>query len=563
MVHFKPQNKYQNHLARTDHLKRYHYNGNAPSEIQHSHAWDDWYRFIAKDTDRETRAIPNSGESMHVIISQSYGHSALDTANGAIYFGTDPNFVRILCYLLRASEQLEGQEAPCFGTRILKLLQHAQRYPTESEHIIRGLAAILDRPYDPVSTENENFATEIPSVPLSLQNHLSNPGLQYASESVFSRLHWPSEGVGASAHAQLESTIPNPAQANSFNAENNDLEPNQYLVLAAAPACTEPPHGAEVWQLTPIVAHSTTADTTDDIGEWVRSSDYTFDPNNFNEAMEEIAISQDVSCQEVQARVHSKMQVQLAFPIRGLEDSIQASSGFVDPKQTQIPKIDSLHCTSEHPDGPLSIMSPSELFAKTRLSGSDVIPAPTFVQPQRRLKDGPGVAKRKRPRAESVGNILIPTYDNRFNPLPTPSPSVLSKAGSSLMTPSLLTPFTANTTCSSSSFSVSTHMILVISGRRPEMFTFSGSISNSIDGFIDWVSRTFSFDFADVNRGFWFMNDIDIDSVPLYNKDAVLAQLEDFWDGSGDTFFNKAIPWFWIDMPCRCFIMNPNLSADY
>ncbi|KAK6523023.1 hypothetical protein TWF281_002446 [Arthrobotrys megalospora] len=505
-----------------DHLKRYHYNGNAPSEIQHSHSWDDWYRFIVKDTDRETRAIPNS----------------------------DPNFIKILCYLLRVSEQLEGQEAPCFGTRMLKLFQHAQRNPTETESIIRGIAAILGRPYDPVSIEAETFPTDISTVPLSFQSHLHHADLQYVSESVYPRLDWSTEAASTSAHA-----IPNTVDTTNFN-EDSSLEANQYLVLTAAPACSEPRHGAEVWQLTPIVAHS---DTTGDIEEWVRSSDYHFNPHNVDKAMDDLMISQDPTCHEVQTGGHESAAAPpdtlSGFPLQDLGIPIQTpGNGYVDPKRTQISKMDTIQSSSDHSEIPLSLISPSKYFGQAGHTAQDAIPAPTFVQPQRRLKECATLVKRKRPRAESVGNILIPTYDTRFNALPTPSPSVLSKAGS-LMTPSLLTPFTANTTCSGG-LTVSTHMILVISGRRPEMFKFNGSISNSIDSFIDWINRTFSFDFSDINREFWFMNE----SVPLYNKAAVLAQLVAFWDESGDTFFNKVIPWFWIDMPCRCLV---EMSSTY
>ncbi|KAK6340023.1 hypothetical protein TWF730_001800 [Orbilia blumenaviensis] len=487
-----------------DHLKRYHYDGNAPSEIQHSHSWDDWYRFIVKDTNRETRAIPNS----------------------------DPNFVDILYYLIRASEQLEGQEAPCFGTRMLMLLQHAQRNPTESESIVRGIAAILDRPYDPVSIEAEAFPTELSTVPPNFQGHLDHTDLQYVSESVYPRLSWPTDAGSTGAHA-----IPN-AVHTDFN-EDNSLEANQYIMLATSR------HGAEDIQMMPIVAH----DAMGDIEEWVRSSDYHFNPRSTDKAMGEAMISQTAICHEAQSGGHETAappDTLSEFPLQDLGMPIQASvNGFVDPKRTQISKMDSIQASSDHSEIPLSLISPSKYFGHP---AQDAIPAPTFVQPQRRLMECASLAKRKRPRAESVGNILIPTYDNRFNALPTPSPTVLSKAGS-IMTPSLLTPFTANTTCSSS-FPVSTHMILVISGRRPEMFTFSGNISNSIDTFVEWIYHTFSFDFSDMNREFWFMNE----SVRLCNKAAVLAQLVAFWGESGDMFFSKVIPWFWIDMPCSCLV---------
>ncbi|KAK6541376.1 hypothetical protein TWF694_007189 [Orbilia ellipsospora] len=506
-----------------DHLKRYHYNGNAPSEIQHSHAWDDWYRYIVKDTDRESRAIPNS----------------------------DPNFVKILCFLLRASEELEGQEAPCFGTRMLKLLQHAQRNPTETEYIIRGISAILDRPYESVSIGPETFSSDISTLPPNFESRLHNPELQFVPESVYSPLHWPTSGEGSIpiASALSEATIPNPEHATNFGDTNS-----QYLVLTAAPACNEPRQGAEVWQLTPIVAHSS-PDANDNIGEWVRSGDHVFNPTAFNATVNElIVISQDTPCENVRARnretsiIHADPES--GFSLQDLGITIQPPDGFVDPKQMQISKIESLPCATEHPNTSLGGISPTQFFAKVSPNSNDAMPAPAFVQPCRRLKD----MKRKRPRAESVENILIPTYDSRFSALPTPSPSVLSKAGSSaLMTPSLLTPFTANTTCSNSSFSASTHMILVISDRRPEMFKFTGSIANSIDDFIDWISFNFGFNFSDFTREFWFMND----GIPLYNKKAVLAQLEDFWDESGDMFFNKAIPWFWIDVPCRCFTSRP------
>ncbi|EPS40382.1 hypothetical protein H072_5811 [Dactylellina haptotyla CBS 200.50] len=497
-----------------DHLKRYHYNGNAPSEIQHSHAWENWYRYIVRDTDRETRAIPNS----------------------------DPNFVKILSYLLRVSEQLEGQEAPCFGTRMLKLFQHAQRNPTETEYIIRGIAAILDRPYEPISFEVDPTLPEIAAVPPSFQAHLNNPELQFSSENVYPPLQWPdaNEGTGPSTSTHLDSTIPDPAHTTDFDDSNP-----QYLVLTAAPANNEPRQGAEVWQLTPIVAHSIT-ESNGDIDEWVRSGDHEFNPTSFNAAMDELIISHDVVCQEIQLHDHESEIISsgppTGFSLQDLGISIPASEGFVDPKQMQVSKIDTSHHTSEHSSTPLGALSPNHFFAKMAPTG-DTMPAPAFLQPQRRLKDGLSATKRKRPRAESVGNIMIPSYDSRFSALPTPSPSVLSKAGSSLMTPSLLTPFTANTTCSNNSFTVSTHIILVISDRRPEMFKFSGSISNAIDAFVDWISLTFGFEFTDFTREFWFMND----NLPLYNKKAVLAQLEDFWDESGDMFFNKAIPWFWID----------------
>ncbi|KAF3235356.1 hypothetical protein TWF217_011081 [Orbilia oligospora] len=486
-----------------DHLKRYHYNGNAPSEIQHSHSWDDWYKFIVKDTDREARAIPNS----------------------------DPNFVRILCYLLQASEQLEGQEAPCFGTRMLKLFQHAQRNPTETESIIRGIAAILDRPYDPISLEPETFPTEITTVNPSFQSHLHHADLQYISENVYPRLDWPTEAPPVSAHA-----IPN-AVHDVFNEGN--LEASQYLILTA-----EPRHGKD-WEITPIVAHS---DTTGDIEELVRFGDSNFNPHSVDKSMDELMISQDATCHEVQAGCHEATVPPGTLSRPPLQDfvvPIQAPvNGFVDPKRTQISNMDSIQ-GSDHSEIPLSLISPSEYFVQTGHPVQDAIPAPTFVQPQRRLMECTSLVKRKRPRAESVGNILIPSLESRFNALPTPSPSVLSKAGS-IMTPSLLTPFTANTT----GFPISTHMILVISGRRPEIFTFSGSISNSIDTFVEWINHKFNFDFSDMNREFWFMNE----SVPLYNKAAVLAQLVAFWGESGDMFFNKVIPWFWIDMPCRCLI---------
>ncbi|KAK6496996.1 hypothetical protein TWF481_001975 [Arthrobotrys musiformis] len=479
-----------------DHLKRYHYNGNAPSEIQHSHSWDDWYRFIVKDTDREARAIPNS----------------------------DPNFVKILCYLLQASEQLEGQEAPCFGTRMLKLFQHAQRNPTETEPIIRGIAAILDRdrPYDAISIEPEaTFPTDISTVPLSFHSHLNQADLHFISENVnvYPALDWPTEAPSTSAHA-----IPN-AVPTGFN-EDGSLEANQYLIIPAAP-----PHG-EDWQLLmkPITPDS---DTT----EWVRSSDYHFDSHKvLDKVVDELMISQDATCHEAQAGGHEATVpagTLPRFPLQDLGVPIQAAvNGFVDPKRTQISKMDSIQGSSDHSEIPLSLISPSKYFAQAGNPVQDTIPAPTFVQPQRRLMECASLVKRKRPRAESVGNILIPAYENRFNALPTPSPSVLSKAGS-IMTPSLLTPFTANTT----GFPVSTHMILVISGRRPEIFTFSGSISNSIDTFIDWISCTFSFDFSHMNREFWFMNE----SVPLSSKAAVLTQLVAFWGESGDMFFNKTL----------------------
>ncbi|KAK6519914.1 hypothetical protein TWF506_000208 [Arthrobotrys conoides] len=487
-----------------DHLKRYHYNGNAPSEIQHSHSWDDWYRFIVKDTDREARAIPNS----------------------------DPNFVRILCYLLQASEQLEGQEAPCFGTRMLKLFQHAQRNPTETESIIRGIAAILDRPYDPISLEPETSPTDIATVNPSFQGHLHHADLQYISENVYPRLDWSTEAPSVSAHA-----IPNAVHP-VFD-EGNPLEASQYLILTA-----EPRHGKD-WEITPLVAHS---DTTGDIEELVRFSDSHFHPHSVDKHIDELMISQDATCHEVQAGCHDATVppgTLSRLPLQDFVVPIQAPvNGFVDPKRTQISKMDSIQ-GSDHSEIPHNLISPSEYFGQTGNPVQDAIPAPTFVQPQRRLMECTSLVKRKRPRAESVGNILIPSLESRFNALPTPSPSVLSKAGS-IMTPSLLTPFTANTT----GFPVSTHMILVISSRRPEIFTFSGSISNSIDTFVEWIYREFNFNFSDMNREFWFMNE----SVPLYNKAAVLAHLVAFWGESGDMFFNKVIPWFWIDMPCRCLI---------
>ncbi|KAK6344612.1 hypothetical protein TWF718_006570 [Orbilia javanica] len=467
-----------------DHLKRYHYNGNAPSEIQHSHSWDDWYRFIVKDTDREARAIPNS----------------------------DPNFVKILCYLLQASEQLEGQEAPCFGTRMLKLFQHAQRNPIETESIIRGIAAILDRPYDPISIEPETFPTEVATMPPAFQSHLHHADLPYISENVYSQLDWPTEVSSASAHA-----MPN-AVHTEFNGDSS-LQANQDLFFTA-----ERRHG-EDWDLK-LVGHL-------DATELDRFSDSQFNPHSADKPMGELMISQDATCHEVQVGCHEATVPPGTLsrpPLQDLVVPIQAPvNGFVDPKMTQISKMDSIQ-SSDHSEISLSLISPSEYFAQTGHPAQDAIPGPKFVQPQRRLMECTSLVKRKRPRAESVGNILIPSLESQFKALPTPSPSVLSKAGS-IMTPSLLTPFTANTT----GFPVSTHTILVISCRRPEIFTFSGSISNSIDTFVEWIYRTFSFDFSDMNREFWFMNE----SVPLYNKAAVLAQLVAFWGESGDMFFNK------------------------
>ncbi|KAF3935297.1 hypothetical protein ABW19_dt0205837 [Dactylella cylindrospora] len=519
-----------------DHLKRYHYGGKLPADIKHSHLWEDWYQFIIKDTDRENRSTPNS----------------------------DPNFIEILSYLIKAGEQLGGSDAPCFGTCMVKLFQHAQRHPTETERLIQGMVTILDRPCPTVSAEDATIATDLSTLP-HVENDFTNynNGAQVTpgSQDVFTPLAWPTN-TAVSSYLELSSPF-------ITNSAINQTESNQYLVLTAAPAGNKPSNDNEVWNLTPMMAHS---ENTGDISEFVHSDDY------INEAMENVTNPGPAGCHDVPPRefdnFSTRPDLQAAFPFQDMRVPIKPSGDFLGQKPMQMDDNTNniIHAAPKtlprHSRIPLTVVPPSQMIpqiTETPIESGLPTPGLDFAFPQRRTKSSTVLTKRKRPPAavERMGNIMIPSYnyDSRFNSMPTPSPSVYSRAGSSLQTPSLLTPYTGSTTSSFSSSSP--HEILVISGRRPEMYRFGGPVSSSIDQFVVWLTERFGFEFTNPNRGIWFMND---GNLRLWGKREVHEQLMGFWGETGDTFFNRAIPWFWIDMPCSCFAVNShnqNNNAAY
>ncbi|KAK6331228.1 hypothetical protein TWF696_003287 [Orbilia brochopaga] len=502
-----------------EHLKRAHYKaGHLPLEIRISHDWDDWYQYIVKDTGKKARALPNS----------------------------EANFYSIVLYLIRESQQLEDEEAPCFGTRMLKLLQHAQKNPTETEKIVQGLAAILDPTSGPLATSNCSLAPE----PLSVNPRIDDPVLDQSG----------CQNLAFDPCSRLE---PGPVATNSFGCcpvESNDFSFLSVGRAAAAATSYAPAQAhaedAEVYQLTPIL--QTPVDATESINEWMRSNDYIHEYIIPRDLMDDSGITQNARCNTAEStnalQLHNPsssyaQEYATATATETTRGHDQVTSDFVDPRN-----LTQSHCLS---DVSASLVS-TDHFRAAPLPGHtnvDAMPAPTslFAIPQRRPKASNVFAKRKRPRAESMENIMIPALDNRSYPLPTPSPSVCERPqhSSSLMTP-LPTPFTAGTNCS---VSTSSHMILVVFGTWPEIFTFDGNVSDSVDDFINWTSETFKFnfrEFQDPNRCY-FINSSD-GILACTKENDLRLQLNKFWEGS--IFFSKSIPWLWIDMPfcgtCIC-----------
>ncbi|KAJ6261672.1 hypothetical protein Dda_2470 [Drechslerella dactyloides] len=517
------------------HLKDCHYkNHPLPPEIERSHKWDDWYEYVVRGTDKESRKRPN----------------------------IDPNFVPIIIYLVKAGEQLGDQDSPCFGTRMLKLFQHTQRNPEEAEAIVQGIKAILSRADEPVESGNEQFAADSSTAPPCT----GNPTLgQFGNQDVAidTCSQWPT------GESRLE---PGLAPTNDFDC--GSVEANEHMLLSNDQTFTlndSPSHaqGALLYD-----QHSS-VNATGDISQWIATSDFHTNSNISHEVMDGSAMSQNTTCKGRAPETESTTMLHgMAIGLRlgpipypgpsypqGHSASVATATAAASDR---IPSEFGDHADLTGFNMQLEVASglAPRLFPAappTNPTTMDAMPAPRFLpSAQHRSNVSTIFAKRKRPRAESMENIRIPALDSRAYPLPTPSPSVYERPqlSSSLMTP-LLTPFTAGTT---SSITAPSHVILVIAGTRPELFRFTGSISNSIDEFINWLAQTFGFRFDDMKRWCLFINSDD--GIVACRQEEVLPQLERFW-GEVNVFLSRSIPWFWIDMPCTYNGLLENLMLPY
>ncbi|KAF3923840.1 hypothetical protein ABW21_db0204504 [Orbilia brochopaga] len=487
-----------------EHLKRNHYKDTKlPPEIQDTHNWNEWYQYIVKDTDKETRLVPTP----------------------------EANFAGVVLLLTRASQKLEDQEAPCFGTRMLKLLQHAQRNPTEVDKIVQELAAILG---GPAASSYSAFQADL----FSVQPPIDHPVLD----------QFDGQGNPLAPFPCLEST---PVAINSIC---RPLESNNSPFFPVNQATTNSykfllPLETGDFLPTPMV---TRADPQFDathgiISEWICSNTGQYISH---EAIDDSATAQQTGCQtkNIAAQNWPNLTSYAQKPITAIctETALdQVTNDYVGPRN-----LTNSNILSNITSGLVSSDHIQATPFAVNATADNAMPAP----PSFPCRPNNGFSKnRKRLRAGSMDNITI--YNPRACPLPTPSPSVCERPPHSaqwmtpLLTP-LTTPFTPSTSCG---VSASSKMILVTYDLRPEVFRFEGSISDHIDDFVNWTIENFAFDFRSfqgqdsipINQCH-FMNSSEGIIVPCNRENELRTHLNSFW---GDILYSRSIPWFWIHMP--------------
>lgn len=465
----------------------------------------------------------------------------------------DANFPGIIQYLLDKSDLIQSQGGSCFGSQIIKLLQQAQTRPSEAEELIQGLAELLERPYSSAVglaealTESPNAAQEILASQNSVPVHMVSSGdFNTSSHELYANIEWG-----------LDTSVPiiSHRHAPIGNADGiSPVDANQFQLQQLHTAQTV--YGGESWSQIPQTNPSTHNATGGFVEQWITEMAYhapQSDSSNFDSVI--TPSSRTIfpySDSHMQVRPSGEYMSQPLMQISEINGSEALSNALGQSHNYSACGVPALARAVTD----FSSSLPPTSVGQTGGNNTRLNPSSLFAIPPNRRKSEDAGRPSKLQKKGRIGNIAIPsryeaTRVHSTTGILTPSSSVcFSSRGihSSLHTPAL-TPYTATTANGvSNSF---TRTILVVAGRRPEIFQFSGSINKSFDNFMNWVLEMFAFDFSSRSKVLWYMNS----NVSITNRDSVLAILNELW-GEG-IFFNKVIPWFWIDMPCHCYGMNP------